>query len=86
MRRYLFSASVAATAIGVLKANAENTNIDEIIEEVEAVGEPSTLSATESEIPLLETPRSLSIVTAEEFLERHALSLSNPLFTRQPFN
>lgn len=40
-------------------------------------GTVSTFGATKSEAPIAETPRSVSIITSEEFQERGALSLAN---------
>ena len=51
----------------------------DVIEEIVVVGELSKFGATKSEAPLTEIPRSVSVITADEFLERGALSLSNTL-------
>lgn len=49
------------------------------LEEIVVTGTPSTFGATKSEIPIEETPRSLSVITSSEFLDRGALTLSNTL-------
>lgn len=42
-------------------------------------GEVSTFGATKSEAPISETPRSVSVITSEDFEDRGALSLGNIL-------
>ena len=49
------------------------------IDNILVVGKPSRFGATKSEIPILETPRSVAVITQEEFNARGALSLSNTL-------
>ncbi len=70
------SALVAISPVCAQTTKADETSVQET---VVVTGTPSIFGATKSEIPLLETPRSLSIITAEEFLDRGALSLSNTL-------
>ncbi|MEM9620020.1 MAG: TonB-dependent siderophore receptor [Pseudomonadota bacterium] len=52
---------------------------DQTIEELVIVGELSKFGATKSEAPISEIPRSVSVITADEFLDRGALTLSNTL-------
>ncbi|MEL7022672.1 MAG: TonB-dependent siderophore receptor [Pseudomonadota bacterium] len=49
------------------------------IEEIIISGELSRFGATKSDVPIGEIPRSISVITAEEFLDRGALTLSNTL-------
>ena len=85
MRKLLLGTSLSFLSAIVTEANANddidnnNATSETAIEEVTVVGATQKFGATKSEIPVLETPRSLSIITAEEFLDRGALSLSNTL-------
>jgi hypothetical protein len=56
----------------------ESTQADEeeAIEVIDITGTVSRFGATKSNTPIVETARSLSIVTAHDFLERGALNLS----------
>ncbi len=74
--------SLLATAISLAVGSApfafaETQGND--IEEVVVVGELSKFGATKSEALITEIPRSVSVISAEEFLDRGALSLSNTL-------
>ena len=66
-------------ALVSVNAQAQSNDEGKKLEEVVVVGQSTTFGATKSEIPLNETPRSVSIITASEFLDRGALSLSNVL-------
>lgn len=83
MSKSIYGAAIVALSTTMLQANSnelEAASIDtDQIEEVLVVAEPSTFGATKSETPIMETPRSVSIITSEEFLARGALSLSNTL-------
>ena len=86
MRKLIFGASIAALATHVLPANAVDAERgigtraqQDQFEEVFVVGNPSRFGATKSETPIMENPRSVSVITAEEFLDRGALSLSDTL-------
>lgn len=79
--RFLTGCATAAlfvSGVGYAQDNAEASD-ENRLETVQVIGQTSTFGATKSEIPVLETPRSLTIITEEEFLERGALSLSNTL-------
>ena len=76
LRFFLLSLS-SALAMNSYAQSATNTNNQ--IEETVVIGKPSTFGATKSEIPIMETPRSLVVITADEFLDRGSLSLSNTL-------
>ncbi|WOJ96581.1 TonB-dependent siderophore receptor [Congregibacter brevis] len=65
-----------ATLLASISAAAQN---DPQLETVIVTGKLSTFGATKSDIPILETARSVSIVPAEEFLERGALTLDDTL-------
>ncbi|MEO1427048.1 MAG: TonB-dependent receptor plug domain-containing protein, partial [Pseudomonadota bacterium] len=81
MRRFLFSVSLSALAISGAHAqdassgNGDDAEIDQII----VIGETKRFGATKSETPIVETPRSVSIITSDEFLDFGALTLSNVL-------
>lgn len=84
MRKFIYGASVAAFATtAVWQAQAAETQstaeAEKEISEVVVVGKPSKFGATKSEAPIMETPRSVTIISAKEFLDRGALSLSNTL-------
>ncbi|MEM9704933.1 MAG: TonB-dependent siderophore receptor [Pseudomonadota bacterium] len=79
----IFSSAVAVSSTSVV---AQETTDDGgeatarlITDEIIVIGEPSTFGATKSEIPILETPRSVSVITADEFLDRGALTLDDTL-------
>ncbi|MEM0909493.1 MAG: TonB-dependent siderophore receptor [Pseudomonadota bacterium] len=73
--------SLSILALCITNAYAQTDSVDEQpeseVERINVVGQPSIFGATKSNIPLLETPRSLSIITSDEFLDRGALVLSN---------
>ena len=77
MNRTHFALSVLALSISTSYAQDNTDELEKDIERVEVVGKPSIFGATKSDIPLLETPRSLSIITEDNFLDRGALALSN---------
>ncbi|MEM9530420.1 MAG: TonB-dependent siderophore receptor [Pseudomonadota bacterium] len=82
MRKWCTGAAAAVLSIGVLQADAQeqgDVDAEEQLEEIVVIGRPNRFGATKSEIPILEVPRSVSVIPAEEFLERGALSLSNTL-------
>ena len=74
MRKSLAAVSLTALAAAVLQANAADQ-----IEEVTVIGQPSEFGATKSDTPIMENPRSISVITAEDFIARGALALSNTL-------
>lgn len=59
-------------------ANAEEASSVEM-EEIIVVGESALFGVTKSKAPISEIPRSVSIISAEEFLDRGALNLANTL-------
>lgn len=77
MNTYFTRCSLAAaTLFASLSGVAQQTPE---LETVIVTGKLSTFGATKSSIPILETARSVSIVPAEEFLERGALTLDDTL-------
>ncbi|MEM9054470.1 MAG: TonB-dependent siderophore receptor [Pseudomonadota bacterium] len=72
-----------AIAIATVSATAQEADTrseaDRVLETVQVVGQPSTFGATKSETSVLETPRSLTIITESDFIDKGALSLSNTL-------
>lgn len=82
MGNFIQGAVLTVLAAGVMQANAEAIKDQEQergITEVVVVGEPSTFGATKSNTPVMETPRSISIIPADQFLDRGSLSISNAL-------
>lgn len=84
MVKLVRNAVCIAVALACVHMNAQTLESNKSeeksnLEEVVVVGKTSTFGATKSEIPVEETPRSISVITAEEFLDRGALSLSNSL-------
>ncbi|MEM9178471.1 MAG: TonB-dependent siderophore receptor [Pseudomonadota bacterium] len=79
--RFITSCAAAALLVSGHSFAQENglDSDEERLETVQVVGQTTTFGATKSEIPVLETPRSLTIISEEEFLEKGALSLSNTL-------
>lgn len=70
----LASSCVATTALAQdNETESENDNV------IIVTGEVSTFGATKSEVPIAETPRSVSVITIDDFEDRGALSLSNTL-------
>ncbi len=72
------SAALFANVLLTGTANANSNEQDSKLEEVVVVGS-SSFGATKSAIPIAETPRSVSIISADEFNERGALTISNAL-------
>ena len=70
-------ALIISSSLGMTHAQ-ESTQADEeeAIEVIDITGTVSRFGATKSNTPIVETARSLSIVTAHDFLERGALNLS----------
>ena len=82
MVKFVRNALSIAIATSCLQVNAQESSPSlgaQGLEEVVVIAAPSTFGATKSEIPIIETPRSVSIISAEDFLDRGALSLSNTL-------
>ncbi|MEM7081510.1 MAG: TonB-dependent siderophore receptor [Pseudomonadota bacterium] len=78
MRNILFLHIILGFIAISLPASAQETANDEI-DEIIVIGKPSKFGATKSEIPIMETPRSVSVITADEFLSKGALTLSDTL-------
>ena len=60
-------------------AIAQDTSTEDNIEEIQVVGQVSRFGATKSDIPILETARSVSVIKADQFLDRGALTLDDTL-------
>ena len=71
-----FNICLAAAFLAVSPVYAQ-TDQNEEIEEITVIGSVSNFGATKSEIPVNETPRSLSVITSEEFIERGFLTLDD---------
>jgi iron complex outermembrane receptor protein len=70
----IFFQTVSAQA-QIAQAQAASDQGDEIV----VTGRVSTFGATKSDIPILETARSVSVIDADEFLERGSLTLDDTL-------
>jgi iron complex outermembrane receptor protein len=77
--RYLMMFMAATLAVGHTSPVSAETNLQSDMEEVVVIGELSTFGATKSNSLISEIPRSVSVIAAEEFLNRGALNLSNTL-------
>tara|TARA_R100000005_G_scaffold92923_2_gene67309 strand:+ start:9226 stop:11376 length:2151 start_codon:yes stop_codon:yes gene_type:complete len=73
--------AIALAVSGVLSLAPSVTLADSQpeLETVIVTGKLSTFGATKSNIPILETARSVAVIPAEEFLERGALTLDDTL-------
>ncbi|MEM8917401.1 MAG: TonB-dependent siderophore receptor [Pseudomonadota bacterium] len=75
------SALLATSCLGFAamaqEVEQDQTNDDE--RTIVVTGQVSTFGATKSEAPIAETPRSISVITSDEFIDRGALSLGNIL-------
>lgn len=67
-------ALLAATGVGAVHVQADDGNK---LETMVVTGQLSTFGATKSNIPILETARSVSIVPASEFIQRGAMTLDD---------
>lgn len=72
-------ALLASTCVATTAYAQDNEAEDEDSNVIVVTGEVSTFGATKSEAPIAETPRSVSVITADDFLDRGALTLSNTL-------
>ena len=70
--RFITSCAAAALLVSGHSFAQENgsESDEERLETVQVVGQTTTFGATKSEIPVLETPRSLTIISEDEFLEK----------------
>ena len=80
MRKTILASSillglVASPAMGQTIDKKQKQPLDEVI----VIGKVSNFGATKSEVPIVETPRSLSIISEDEFLARGALTLDDTL-------
>ncbi|MBO1256585.1 TonB-dependent siderophore receptor [Alteromonas sp. 5E99-2] len=77
---HLLKFPLAVIALSISSAYAQDKVDSDIsesdVERISVVGQPSTFGATKSNIALPETPRSVSIISSDDFLERGALDLS----------
>lgn len=71
----LLAAALTATSLSTSTLAQESPELETVV----VTGKLSNFGATKSAIPILETARSVSIVSAEEFLERGALTLDDTL-------
>lgn len=62
-------------SLSQISAAQDASNDDEVV----VTGSVSTFGATKSDIPILETARSISVISADEFLERGALTIDDAL-------
>lgn len=69
---------LGAASLLVPSAMAQENPAGEV-EQITVVGQVSSFGATKSDVPVVETARSLDIVTADEFIERGALTLDDTL-------
>jgi len=70
----------SATALAQENPGDANENArDQQVEEVLVIGQPSRFGATKSDISVFEVPRSVTVITEQQFRDRGALSLSNTL-------
>jgi iron complex outermembrane receptor protein len=67
---------MAATAHAQAASDQEDSEDDDVIV---VTGQVSTFGATKSDTPILETSRSVSVITSEEWRERGALTLDDTL-------
>jgi iron complex outermembrane receptor protein len=71
---------IALMVAAALPAVADDTiTTGDNVEEIKVVGQVSRFGATKSDIPILETARSLTVITSREFLEKGALTLDDTL-------
>lgn len=73
MRLFLLSSAISVALSAPVLAQTQSTPEDEII----VTGVQQIFGVTKSETPILEVPRSVSVVTSEEFLEKGSLSLGD---------
>jgi len=77
-RSKLLSAALLGLAVSTSYAQSsgsEENQKDEIV----VLGQVSDFGATKSEVPIIETPRSLSVISEDEFLDFGALTLDDTL-------
>ncbi|MEM6485825.1 MAG: TonB-dependent siderophore receptor [Pseudomonadota bacterium] len=89
MQKLLFSA--VSAALFTMAVSAQNppdknstvanpsTTDEQRVEEVLVIGRPSRFGATKSEISVFAVPRSVTVITEQQFRDRGALTLSNTL-------
>lgn len=70
-------ALLAASPAVAQEETAHATNDD--VEEITITGEVARFGATKTDIPIIETARSVSVIKAERFLEKGALTLDDTL-------
>ena len=77
-----FTSILLAGAASFQQAGAQGADkdgADATTDEIVVTGRVSTFGATKSDIPILETARSVSVIDADKFLERGALTLDDTL-------
>ena len=78
-RRLLGSALAALPFVFFQAASVQAQTAPQQDDEIVVTGRVSTFGATKSDIPILETARSVSVIGADEFLERGSLTLDDTL-------
>ncbi len=80
LQRRLLGSVLAALPLALFQAvSVQAQTAPEQDDEIVVTGRVSTFGATKSDIPILETARSVSVIGAEEFLERGSLTLDDTL-------
>lgn len=86
MKKFLLSNIALACLCSFYATAQSNDNLlvdtledESDLEVITVVGKVSKFGATKSNIPVFDTPRSLSIITSDEFLNRGALTLDDTL-------
>lgn len=77
MRQFLLSSAISVALPVAMAASASAQTQTEPEDEIIVTGIEQIFGVTKSDTPILEVPRSVSVVTAEEFLERGSLSLDD---------
>lgn len=81
IRQFLTAASCIALSTAAYSQQTDDTNIapESDIEEVIVTGTVSTFGATKSNTPIVETARSISVITSDQFQKWGALTLDDTL-------
>ena len=84
MRQFLLSSAISVALPVAMAASASAQTQTEPEDEIIVTGLEQIFGVTKSDTPILEVPRSVSVVTAEEFLERGSLSLDDTVSEMRP--
>lgn len=79
VRNFSLIGVLMSSAAWLQPAAAQVAEVDATADEIIVTGRVSTFGATKSDIPILETARSVSVIEADKFLERGALTLDDTL-------